>query len=365
MNPLFQHPEDAVMIIWRPGDDYDHVYFMFMPQVYPHHEHFKIHDWSLTVFSREATGAIKRRVPDSPAQGNVPPVGDDPIHPDQHGGDLLPEVVPIEDDSNDPLDDDNLITTLDLIQMMTMMNKNISSQTITDHHQMMTWTCQEYRTRGKHKNQVFLLPPFSDPDIPIEQIADPGPDDDPSPGPDQTSEPIRVQRKQRQISVDSTDALPKAKAKVIIKKPKVQLPGHVQSISVPSVKPIDSHRDDDDHHDPQASSSNDPSIPLPNTTPTSFTPGDFSQPDQNPSTQGTPELVPAQDDDEERTELYEDEDTPVLTEEDIAQLQEEDVDTEPYNSDHMMSVVSISLNSILLRMARNNQRLNQLSLKKF
>ena len=99
-----------------------------------------------------------------------------------------------------------------------------------------------------------------------------------------------------------TDALPKAKAKVIIKKPKVQLPGHVQSKSVPSVKPVDTHQDDDDHHDPQASSSNDPSIPLPTTTPTSFMPGDFSQPDQNPSTQGTPELVPAQDADEERTE---------------------------------------------------------------
>ena len=78
----------------------------------------------------------------------------------------------------------------------------------------------------------------------------------------------------------------------------------------------------------------DPSIPLPTTTPTSFMPGDFSQPDQNPSTQGTPEMVPAQDNDEERTEPYDDDDTPVLTEEDIAQLQEEDVDTEPYNSDH-------------------------------
>ena len=37
----------------------------------------------------------------------MPPDGNDPIHPDQHGGDLLPEDVPIEDDSNDPLDDDN------------------------------------------------------------------------------------------------------------------------------------------------------------------------------------------------------------------------------------------------------------------
>ena len=30
-----------------------------------------------------------------------------PIHPDQHGGDWLPEDVPIEDESNDPLDDVN------------------------------------------------------------------------------------------------------------------------------------------------------------------------------------------------------------------------------------------------------------------
>ena len=37
--------------------------------------------------------------------------------------------------------------------------------------------------------------PFSEPDVPIEEIADPGQDDDPSPGPDKTSEPIRVQRK--------------------------------------------------------------------------------------------------------------------------------------------------------------------------
>ena len=142
-----------------------------------------------------------------------------------------------------------------------------------------------------------------------------------------------VQRKQRQISVDSTDALPKAKAKVIIKKPKVQLPGHVQPISVPSVKPVEVPQEDDDYHDLQASSSNDPSVPLPTTTPTSFMPGDFSQPDQNPSTQGTPEMGPGQDNDDERTEPYDDNDTPVLTEEDIAQLQEEDVDTEPYNSD--------------------------------
>ena len=178
--------------------------------------------------------------------------------------------------------------------------------------------------------------PFSDPDVPVPETAGPGQDDDPSPGPDPTTEPIRVQRKHRQISVDSTDALPKAKAKVIIKKPKVQLPGHVQPISVPTVKPVSmtvEHQEEDDYHDPQASSSHDPSIPLPTTTAASFMPGDFSHSDQNPSPQRTPEMVPAQDDDDQ-TEPYNDYDPPVLTEEEIAKLQEEDVDTEPYDSDH-------------------------------
>ena len=54
-------------------------------------------------------------------------------------------------------------------------------------------------------------------------------------------------------------------------------------------------------------------IPLPTTTPTSFTPGDFAQPAQQQSSQGTPELVSSQHDDDE-TEPYETDDTPVLTE---------------------------------------------------
>ena len=61
-------------------------------------------------------------------------------------------------------------------------------------------------------------------------------------------------------------------------------------------------------------------------------PGEFAQPAQQQSPQGTPELVSSQNDDDE-TQPYET-DTPVLTEEEIAQLQEEDVDTEPYSSDH-------------------------------
>ena len=119
---------------------------------------------------------------------------------------------------------------------------------------------------------------------------------------------------------------------MIIKRPKVQLLGHVQPISVPTQKPHD-EEDEGPSHDPTASSSNDNTVPLPTTTPTSFTPGDFAQPAQQQSSQGTPELVSSQNGDDE-TEPYETDDTPVLTEDDIAQLQEEDVDTEPYTSDH-------------------------------
>ena len=105
VNPLFQHPEDAVLLIWKP-DDYDHVYFMFVSQLYPHHEQFHIHDWSMIVFSREMTGAIKRRVVDPPTQGSTPPAptaptDDDPIHPDQHG-----DVPPNDDDDDDMLSGD-------------------------------------------------------------------------------------------------------------------------------------------------------------------------------------------------------------------------------------------------------------------
>ena len=105
-NPLFQHPEEAVILIWKPGG-YDHVYFMFMSQLYSHHEHFKIHDWSMIVFSLETTVAIKRRVNDLPAHGNVPPDQDTPMYPGQHDDDLPPEDIPIGDEPDDFLDDDN------------------------------------------------------------------------------------------------------------------------------------------------------------------------------------------------------------------------------------------------------------------
>ena len=99
--------EDAVLLIWKPGD-YDHVYFMFVSQLYRHHEQFHIHEWSMIVFSREMTGAVKRRVEDPPTQGSTPPNDDDPFHPDQHG-DVPPndDEMLSGDEPEDPLDDDN------------------------------------------------------------------------------------------------------------------------------------------------------------------------------------------------------------------------------------------------------------------
>ena len=186
----------------------------------------------MIVFSREMTGAIKRRVEDPPTQGGTPPNDDDPFHPDQQG-DVDDEMLS-GDEPEDSLDDDN------------QPDYNIGPDPDDDDDNDDD-DGQEYiipddhgpppdddsdipgiQDSGETHQPSSPSTPFSNPDIPIEEIADPGQDDDSPPGPDPTSESIRVQRKQRQISTDSTDALPKAKAKVIIKRPKVQLPGHVK-----------------------------------------------------------------------------------------------------------------------------------------
>ena len=182
------------------------------------------------------TGAIKRRVEDPPTQGNIPPNDDDPIHPDQHG-----DVPPNDDEMlggdepEDTLDDDH----------QTDFHTGPDPDDITDddHEYIIPddgpgddLDMPGIQDSGETHDPSSPSNPFSNPDVPIEEIADPAQDDDRSPGPDPTSEPIRVQRKQRQISTDSTDALPKAKAKVIIKRSNVQLPGRVQPISVPTQK---------------------------------------------------------------------------------------------------------------------------------
>ena len=126
-------------------------------------------------------------------------------------------------------------TILDLIQM-TMMIKSISFQMIMDHHLTMIWIYQEYRTWGKQIYQVYhqlRLPILTFPSKRLLIL-------------DKMTilhqDLIRRQslsgfKGNRDILTDSTDALPKAKAKVIIKRPKVQLPSHVKPISVPTHKP--------------------------------------------------------------------------------------------------------------------------------
>ena len=54
-----------------------------------------------------------------------------------------------------------------------------------------------------------------------------------------------------------------------MKKQKVQLPGHQQAIVPPPVKPP---KFEDEDEKPSASSSHDQDVPLPTTTPHSFTP---------------------------------------------------------------------------------------------
>ena len=112
-------------------------------------------------------------------------------------------------------------------------------------------------------------PQFDNPDETIEQVMQPVADEHSGSEDPRLTEPIRFQMKQRHVSHDSDDKPPKAKAKVQIKKQKVQLPGHQQPIVPPTVKPPE---EDDDESHPAASCSHAPTIPLPTTTPHSFTP---------------------------------------------------------------------------------------------
>ena len=166
---------------------------MFVSQLYPHHEQFHIHDWSIIVLSRDMTGAIRRRVVDPPTHESAPPNDDDPIHPVQHG-----DVPPNNDDDmlsgdepEDPLDDDN------------QPDYNTGPDQDDDDDQEYIFP-DDYgpppnddldmpgvQDSGETNPQSSPSTPFSNSDVPIEEIADPGQDDDPSPGPDPMSEPIR------------------------------------------------------------------------------------------------------------------------------------------------------------------------------
>ena len=170
-------------------------------------------------------------------------------------------------------------------------------------------------------------PQFDNPDETIAQVMQPVADEDSSSEDRALTEPIRLQMKQRHISHDSDDKPPKAKAKVQVKKQKVQLPGHQQGIVPPTVKPPE-FEDDGPH--PTASSSNDSTLPLPTPTPHSFTPSptipddtaDYDTPQSG--SQGTIQYHDPEDETEE----------PVLNEEEIEHLQSEDSEsTRQYESE--------------------------------
>ena len=168
-------------------------------------------------------------------------------------------------------------------------------------------------------------PMFPNPDETVEQVMQPVADEESSSEDPHVTEPERVEIKQRHVSHDSDEKPPKAKAKVQIKKEKIQLPGHQNPIEVPTVKPPNDEEDDEPH--PTAASSNDPTIPLPTTTPHSFTP---AQPEDADRVYNTPQssqdtIIPFQD--VEREDL-------ISTEDDVDHLNSNGSDdTQSYESE--------------------------------
>ena len=322
VNPLFSHPEDAVMIIWKPGE-YGKIYFMFMSQLYPHYKEFHVHNWSMIVYSTETTGAIRRRVDNPPVTGGqIPPHapvevdGHDPIHPDDHGPPVHEDIdFPSEDvdDSGEQDDDEG-------------MNDPPADQPSSGQPPMFPpYPPPSYPPVVNVPVQP--QPQFDNPDETIEQVMQPVADEDTSSDDRTLTEPIRLQMKQRHVSHDSDDKPPKAKAKVQVKKQKVQLPGHQQAIVPPPVKPP---KFEDEDETPSASSSHDQAVPLPTTTPHSFTPSpavpedtaDYDTPES-----GSQETIQYHDPEDETEE-------PVLNEEEIEHLQSEDSEsTRQYDSE--------------------------------
>ena len=322
VNPLFSHPEDAVMIIWKPGE-YGRIYFMFMSQLYPHYKEFHVHNWSMIVYSTETTGAIKRRVDNPPMTGGqIPPHapvevdGHDPIHPDDHGPPVHEDIdFPNEDvdDSGEQDDDEG-------------MNDPPTDQPSGGQPPMFPpYPPPSYPPVVNVPVQP--QPQFDNPDETIEQVMQPVADEDTSSDDRTLTEPIRLQMKQRHVSHDSDDKPPKAKAKVQVKKQKVQLPGHQQAIVPPPVKPP---KLEDEDEKPSASSSHDQDVPLPTTTPHSFTPSpavpedtaDYDTPES-----GSQETIQYHDPEDETEE-------PVLNEEEIEHLQSDDSEsTRQYDSE--------------------------------
>ena len=320
VNPLFSLPEDSVILLWNPGS-YHRIFFMFMSQLYPHYKEFQVNKWNIIAFSTETSGAIRRTTVGPPVNNEVvpphPPVGadgNDPIHPDDHG-------PPPEDDVNMPPDGAN-----------DSGEQDDSDFDMDDPHVNPPPGGQPPFPPNPPPSMPPSTPevqfptaqpsPFSNPDETIEAVMQPVPDDSSSEEPHIT-EPERIEIKQRQVSHDSDEKPPKAKARVMTKKQKVQLPGHQNPIEVPTVKPPND--DEDDVPNPTAASSNDPTIPLPTTTPHSFTPAQPEDEEEYNTPQSSQDTIPYQDVETEE---------PIITEDEVEHLHSHGSDdTQPYDSE--------------------------------
>ena len=320
VNPLFSLPEDSVILIWNPGSHH-RIFFMFMSQLYPHYKEFQVNKWNIIAFSTETSGAIRRTTVGPPVNNEVvpphPPVGadgNDPIHPDDHG-------PPPEDDVNMPPDGAN-----------DSGEQDDSDFDMDDPHVNPPPGGQPPFPPNPPPSMPPSTPevqfptaqpsPFSNPDETIEAVMQPVPDDSSSEEPHIT-EPERIEIKQRQVSHDSDEKPPKAKARVMTKKQKVQLPGHQNPIEVPTVNPPND--DEDDVPNPTAASSNDPTIPLPTTTPHSFTPAQPEDEEEYNTPQSSQDTIPYQDVETEE---------PIITEDEVEHLNSNGSDdTQPYDSE--------------------------------
>ena len=316
VNPLFSLPEDSVILLWNPGSHH-RTFFMFMSQLYPHYKEFQVNKWNIIAFSTETSGAIRRTTVGPPVNNEHPPVGadgNDPIHPDDHG-------PPPEDDVNMPPDGAN-----------GSGEQDDSDFDMDDPHVnpppggQPPFPPQPPPSMPPSTPEVQFPTaqpsPFSNPDETIEAVMQPAPDDSSSEEPHIT-ESERIEIKQRHVSHDSDEKPPKAKARVMTKKQKVQLPGHQNPIEVPTVKPPND--DEDDVPNPTAASSNDPTIPLPTTTPHSFTPAQPEDEEEYNTPQSSQDTIPYQDVETEE---------PIITEDEVEHLNSNGSDdTQPYDSE--------------------------------
>ena len=321
VNPLFSLPEDSVILLWNPGSHH-RIFFMFMSQLYPHYKEFQVNKWNIIAFSTETSGAIRRTTVGPPVNNEFvpphPPVGadgNDPIHPDDHG-------PPPEDDVNMPPDGANDSGEQDDDSDFDMDDPHVNPPP----GGQPPFPPQPPPSMPPSTPEVQFPTaqpsPFSNPDETIEAVMQPVPDDSSSEEPHIT-EPERLELKQRHVSHDSDEKPPKAKARVVTKKQKVQLPGHQNPIEVPTVKPPND--DEDDVPNPTAASSDDPTIPLPTTTPHSFTPAQPEDEEEYNTPQSSQDTIPYQDVETEE---------PIITEDEVEHLNSNGSDdTQPYDSE--------------------------------